>query len=207
MIEINEEKICIRNGKLVDFECDIDNCHFFVLVEKEKFLPYIHRMGEGFTIARQIPKEMETKIRNFIDRKNKELRLQNLFESPNFGEPGISTYLKRKLTRDKFDYLRYEFEREMKNKKIKYIDLIEYAEYIVPGIEYVSDITPFYEENLFELTLSPLGRNCLPKFCISFGTEEKALGKLILRVEYLGLCEEKREDTFMIREIKEVRCD
>ncbi|HFJ9244865.1 TPA: hypothetical protein ACGW5B_005521 [Bacillus paranthracis] len=202
---IKNEKICVQNGKMIDFECDIDNSRFFVLVEKDKFLPYIHVKGKGFERVKSLPVETKVEIRNFIEQKNKEIRLQKLFQSSDCGEPGISAYLKNMITRDKFDYIRFEMERSLKNKKIKLYELQKFLNEF-DEIEYDYTITRMYDKEQLQLKLYTLkmGVNS-PYFSYMYARKGNLIGEWSLHIELIAMFEEKREDTFIIRSIEKVR--
>ncbi|MCC2380953.1 hypothetical protein LKM00_26510 [Bacillus wiedmannii] len=205
MIEVNEDRLCIRNGELVDFECDIDNFHLYILVEKNVFLPYTHIQGTGFRRAKRIPAEMKSEIQDFIERKNKELRLKNLFEYSECGEPGISVYLKNMMTRDKFDYIRYIIERDIKNKKIRLIDLQKFG-YKFNEIDFDLTITRIYDQERIKLKFYRVTKGTnTASFSYLARRRGDLVGELILHIELIGMYQDKWEDTFIIRSIEEVR--
>lgn len=202
---IKNEKICVQNGELVDFECDIDNFHLYVLVEKDKFLPYIHIPKKGFRRAKRLPEEMKQEIKCFIEQKNKELRLQKLFQHSDCGEPGISAYLKNMITRDKFDYIRFEMERSLKNKKIKLYELQKFLNEF-DDIEYDYTITRMYDREDIQLKLYNVKKGVnSPYFSYMYGRKGDLIGEWSLHIELIGMYEDKREDTFIVRSIEEVR--
>lgn len=189
----------------MDFECDIDNFHLYILVEKNKFLPYIHIQGTGFRRAKRLPEEMKEQIRCFIEQKNKELRLKNLFESSDCGEPGISLYLKSKVTRDKFDYIRYIIERDIKNKRIRLIDLQKFS-YKFDDIDFDLTITRIYDHEQIKLKFYRVTKGTnTAAFSYLSRRRANVVGELILHIELIGMYQDKWEDTFIIHAIEEVR--
>ncbi|PDY82786.1 hypothetical protein [Bacillus cereus] len=202
---INVDKICVQHGELIDFECDIEEFRLFVLVEKDKFLPYVHFKGKGFRRAKRLPDEMRQEIKCFIEQKNKEIRLQKLFQSSDCGEPGISAYLKNMITRDKFDYIRFEMERSLKNKKIKLYELRKFLNEF-DEIEYDYTITRMYDKEQFQLKLYNVKKGVnSPYFSYMYGRKGDLIGEWTLYIELIGMYNDKREDTFIIRSIEEVR--
>lgn len=202
---ITNEILCIRNGEIVDFQCDINDFHLYILVEKNKFLPYIHIQGTGFRRAKQLPIEIKSEIQDFIERKNKELRLENLFESSGYGEPGISSYLKNMITRDKFDYIRSIIERDIKNKRIRLIDLQKFG-YKFDDIDFDLTITRIYDHEQIKLKFYRVtkGTNAA-SFSYLSRRRANLVGELILHIELIGMYQDKWEDTFIVRSIEEVR--
>ncbi|MCU5201669.1 MULTISPECIES: hypothetical protein [Bacillus cereus group] len=202
---IKNEQICIQNGELIDFECDIENFHLYILVEKDKFLPYVHIQGTGFRREKRLPIEMKKEIQSFIERKNKELRLKNLFESSDCGEPGISSYLKNMITRDKFDYIRYILERDLKQKRVRLIELQKFG-YKFDNIDYDLTITRMYDHEQVRLKLYGVTKGTnTPSFSYLSRRRADLVGEWILHIELIGMYHDKWEDTFIVRSIEEVR--
>ncbi|GCF76321.1 hypothetical protein BC2926_38620 [Bacillus cereus] len=204
---INVDKICIRNSELVDFECDIDRFHLYILVEKDKFLPFIHTKGKGFERVKKLPEEIRNEIKNFIEEKNKELRLRKLFEDFDYGISGISTYLKRMLTRDKLDHIMFLFERARKNEKMKLFELQEYFDdmYYELDIEFDLMVSRFYEEDLIRLKFSTVKKDGIADFSRAFGSRRETVGEFKLHIDLIGMYEDRGEDTFIVRSIEEAR--
>lgn len=203
---ITNEKMFIRNGEIIDFECDIDNLHLYILVEKDKFLPYVHSKGKGFERVKQLSAESKTKIQDFIEQRRKVTQLQQIFEVCDCGTKGISSYLKSIITRDKFDYIRYITERDLKNKRMKLFNLQDFFNEF-HDIEHNLTITRIYDEEKIKLKFYTVKQGInSPSFSYLFGRRGDLVGELILHIELIGMYHDKKEDTFIIRSIEEVRC-
>lgn len=204
MIEVNEDRLCIRSGELIDFECYIDDLRLYILVNKDKFLPYVHIPGEGFKISKKLPAEMKAEIQNFIEQQRKEFRLQNLFGSVDYGDPGISSYLSKQITRDKFDHMRVLLEECLLNETVRFFEIREFFHDL--DIEHKLTIKRIYFEGEIQLKFYTVKKDSIiPSFSPRFGSPGDLVGELILHIDLLGTFDDREHDLFILRGVEEVR--
>ncbi|AFQ13309.1 TPA: hypothetical protein ACG05V_005422 [Bacillus pacificus] len=204
MIEINEDRLCIRNGEVVDFECYIDNLRLYILVCKDKFLPYVHVPGEGFKIAKRLLTETKVEIQDFIEQQRKEFRLQSLFGSADYGHPGISSYLSKQITRDKFDHMKFLLEESLLNETVRFFEIREFFQDL--DVEHKLTIKRIYFEGEIQLKFYTVKKDSMiPSFSPRFGNAGEFVGELVLYIELLGTPEDREHDLFILRGVEEVR--
>ncbi|GCF76322.1 hypothetical protein BC2926_38630 [Bacillus cereus] len=204
MIEVNEDRLCIRNGEIVDFECYIEDLRLYILVSKDKFLPYLHIPGEGFKIAKRLPAEMKAEIQDFIEQQRKEFRLQSLFGSVDYGDPGISSYLSKQITRDKFDHMKFLLEESLLNETVRFFEIREFFHDL--DIEHKLTIKRIYFEGEIQLKFYTVKKDSIiPSFSPRFGSVGEFVGELVLYIELLDTLEDREHDLFILRGVEEVR--
>ncbi|MCU5201670.1 MULTISPECIES: hypothetical protein [Bacillus cereus group] len=204
MIEINEDRLCIRNGEVVDFECYAEGLRLFILVNKNNFLPYVHVPGEGFKITKQLSVETKVEIQDFIEQQRKEFRLQNLFGSVDYGHPGISSYLSKQITRDKFDHMKLLLEESLLNKTVRFFEIREFFHDL--DIEHKLTIKRIYFEEEIQLKFYTVKKDSIiPSFSSHSGSAGEFVGELVLYIELLGTPGDREHDLFILRGVEELR--